>query len=154
MPDTKDQAKKKKDEQDKNDPKVIGFFCHWCTSTAADLAGTTRKAYPASIRPIRVMCTGTVDPVYVLDALVKGADGVWVSGCNLGECHYVSGNYKARRRIGIIKTILDVLGLDSDRVYLTWISASEGPLFAAWAKRITEEIEKKGRNPLADTLTT
>jgi F420-non-reducing hydrogenase iron-sulfur subunit len=147
MPDTK----KKKNE---NETKIIGFFCNWCTSTAADLAGTARKEYPASIRPIRVMCTGTVDPVYVLDALVKGADGVWVSGCDLGECHYVNGNYKARRRIGIIKTILDVLGLDPDRVYLTWISASEGPQFAAWAKRITEEIENKGRNPLADTLTT
>ena len=154
MPDTKEQAKKKKDEKDKNETKIIGFFCNWCTSAAADLAGTTRKTYPASIRPIRVMCTGTVDPVYVLDALVKGADGVWVSGCDLGECHYVDGNYKARRRIGIIKTILDVLGLDPDRVYLTWISASEGPQFAEWAKRITGEIEKKGRNPLADTLMT
>ena len=80
MPDTKDQDKKKKVEKGKDDTKVIGFFCHWCTSTAADLAGTTRKAYPASIRPIRVMCTGTVDPVYVLDALVKGADAVWVGG--------------------------------------------------------------------------
>ena len=81
MPDTKDTGKTdKKAKKDKDDKKIIGFFCHWCTSTAADLAGTTRRAYPASIRPIRVMCTGTVDPAYVLDALVKGADGVWVGG--------------------------------------------------------------------------
>ena len=142
------------EDEKKGEPKIIGFFCHWCTATAADLAGTIRKEYPASIRPIRVMCTGTVDPVYVLDALVKGADAVWVGGCDLGECHYVSGNYKARRRVGIIKTILDVLGLDPDRIYLTWISASEGPQFAEWARRITEEIEKRGKNPLADKLTT
>jgi F420-non-reducing hydrogenase iron-sulfur subunit len=80
MSDTKDHGKKKKDEQDKDSTRIVGLFCHWCTSTAADLAGTTRKAYPASIRPIRVMCSGTVDPVYILDALVKGADAVWVGG--------------------------------------------------------------------------
>jgi F420-non-reducing hydrogenase iron-sulfur subunit len=80
MKEKEEEKKKEKKSKDKDDKKVIGFFCHWCTSTAADLAGTTRKAYPASIRPIRVMCSGTVDPVYILDALVKGADAVWVGG--------------------------------------------------------------------------
>jgi F420-non-reducing hydrogenase iron-sulfur subunit len=138
----------------KSNTKIIGFFCNWCSSTAADLAGTIRREYPASIRPIRVMCTGSIDPVYIIDALVKGADGIWISGCNPGECHYINGNYKARRRIGILKTILDIFDLDPDRIYLTWISASEGPQFAEWARRITEAIEKKGKSPFSDAVTT
>ncbi len=139
---------------DGNDNKIIGFFCHWCTSTSADLAGTARRFYPASIRPIRMMCTGSIDPVYILNALLKGADAVWIGGCNPGECHYVNGNYKARRRIAIIKSILDVLGLDPERIYLTWISASEGPQFAEWARRIDENVNRKGKNPLAKAITT
>ncbi len=130
------------------DMKIIGFFCHWCTSTAADLAGTIREKYPSSIKPIRVMCTGSIDPIYILDAFLKGADGVWIGGCKPGECHYVNGNFKARRRIAIVKEILDVLGLDPDRIYLTWISASEGPQFAEWARRIDREIKEKGKNPI------
>jgi len=100
------------------------------------------------------MCTGSVDPVYVLDALLKGADAVWVGGCNPGECHYVSGNLKARRRIALIKAILEALGLDPQRLYLTWISASEGPQFAEWAKRIDEQSEQRGPSPFLGLKTT
>jgi len=133
---------------DKFDPVIVGFFCNWCTSTAADLAGTSRMQYPANVRAIRTMCSGSVDPVYILRALLSGADAVIVGGCAPGDCHYVSGNYKARRRIKALKTILKSLGLDDERVWLRWISASEGGLFAETMQEITEAMEKKGPNPL------
>ena len=131
------------------EPKIVAFMCKWCTSTAADLAGTTRLQYPANVRPITTMCSGTVDPVYILRALLSGADGVLVGGCHPGDCHYVSGNMKARRRVAIAKKILESLGLDSDRVWLKWISASEGRKFANTAAEITEEIRKLGPNPIS-----
>lgn len=130
------------------EPTLIGFFCNWCTSTAADLAGTTRLQYPPNIRPIRVMCSGTVDPVYVLRALLSGADGVIIGGCPPGDCHYISGNYKARRRIAVLKTILNTLGLEDDRIWVRWISAAEGIKFAATMREFTEEIKDKGPNLL------
>lgn len=130
------------------EPVVVGFFCNWCTATAADLAGTTRMQYPPNIRPIRTMCSGSVDPVYILRALLSGADGVIVGGCHPGDCHYVSGNFKARRKIAALKTILNTLGLDDDRVWLRWISASEGAKFAATMREVTEEMRKKGPSPL------
>ncbi len=132
----------------KFEPDLIGFLCNWCTATAADLAGTMRMQYPANIKPIRVMCSGTVDPVYVLRAYLAGADGVIIGGCKPGECHYISGNYKARRRMHILKTILGTLGLDEDRVWVKWISAAEGKKFAEVMTDFTEEIRKKGPNPV------
>jgi len=131
------------------EPKIIGFLCNWCTGAAADLAGTTRAQYPPNLHPIRVMCSGTVDPVYLIKALLSGADSVLVGGCHPGDCHYVSGNYKARRRIAMLKNIFESLGLDADRIWTRWISASEGPEFAAAVREITEETKKKGPNPLA-----
>ena len=130
------------------EPSLVGFFCNWCTSTAADLAGTTRLQYPPNIRPIRVMCSGAVDPVYVLRALCSGADGVIIGGCPPGDCHYISGNYKTRRRMAALKTILKTLGLDDDRVWVRWISASEGAKFARTMREFTEAMRKKGPNPL------
>ena len=130
------------------EPTLIGFFCHWCTSTAADLAGTTRLQYPPSIRPIRVMCSGTVDPVYVLRAWLSGADGVIVGGCPPGDCHYISGNYKARRRMTALKTILDTLGLEENRIWVRWISAAEGRKFAEIMREFTKEIKEMGPSPL------
>jgi len=130
------------------EPKIVGFFCKWCTATAADLAGVTRLEYPPNIRPIRVMCSGSVDMVYVLRALLSGADAVWIGGCHPGDCHYVSGNYKARRRVTVLKTILNTFGLEEQRVEIRWISASEGRKFAETAKEITEKIRKMGKNPL------
>ncbi|MFH1087519.1 MAG: hydrogenase iron-sulfur subunit [Chloroflexota bacterium] len=131
------------------EPKIIGFFCNWCTSTAADLAGTSRMQYPANIHPIRVMCSGTVDPVYLIQALLSGADAVMVGGCRPGDCHYVSGNYKARRRIATLKAIFQALGLDDRRIWTRWIGASEAVTFVEAMKEITEETRKLGPNTLA-----
>jgi F420-non-reducing hydrogenase iron-sulfur subunit len=135
-------------KEDQFEPVIVGFFCNWCTATAADLAGTTRMQYPPNVRPIRVMCSGSVDPIYVLRALLGGADAVIVGGCPPGDCHYVSGNYKARRRMSILKTILDTLGLENERVWVRWISAAEGAKFARTMKEITEETKKMGPNPM------
>ena len=135
---------------DQFEPIIVGYFCKWCTATAADLAGTTRRQYPPNIRPIRTMCSGSVDPVYVLWALLNGADAVIIGGCPPGDCHYVSGNYKARRRMTVLKTILDTLGLEGDRVWIRWISAAEGPKFARTMKEITEEMKGKGPSPLRE----
>ena len=135
------------------EPVIVGFFCNWCTATAADLAGTTRMQYPPNVRPIRTMCSGSVDPVYVLRALLGGADGVIVGGCPPGDCHYVSGNYKARRRMAILKTILATLGLEDDRVWVRWISAAEGAKFARTMNEVTQTIKKLGPNPIKNDWT-
>lgn len=135
------------EENKEFEPILVGFFCNWCTSTAADLAGTTRLQYPPNIRPIRTMCSGSVDAVYILRALLSGADGVIVGGCPPGDCHYVSGNFRARRRIAVLKTILDTLGLENDRVWLRWISAAEGQKFAATMREFTEKIKELGPSP-------
>jgi len=135
-------------EEDQFEPVIVGFFCNWCTATAADLAGTTRMQYPPNVRPIRTMCSGSVDPVYILRALLGGADGVILGGCPPGDCHYVSGNYKARRRMAILKTILATLGLEDDRVWVRWISAAEGAKFAKTMNEITQTIKKLGPNPM------
>ena len=130
------------------EPVLIGYFCNWCTAAAADLAGTSRIQYPANILPIRVTCSGSVDSVYVLRALLYGADGVIVGGCSAGNCHYISGNYKARRRLAILKTTLQTLGLEEDRVWVRWISAAEGQKFASIMREFTREMKGKGPNPL------
>jgi len=135
-------------EEGQFEPVIVGFFCNWCTATAADLAGTTRMQYPPNVRPIRVMCSGSVDPVYVLRALLGGADGVIVGGCPPGDCHYVSGNYKARRRMAILKIILATLGLEDGRVWVRWISAAEGAKFAKTMNEVTQAIKKLGPNPI------
>jgi len=131
------------------EPKIIGFLCNWCTASAADLAGTTRAQYPPNLHPVRVMCSGTVDPVYLIKSLLSGADAVMVGGCHPGDCHYVSGNYKARRRMAMLQNIFESLGLDANRIWTRWISASEGPEFAAAVREITEETKKQGPNPLS-----
>ncbi len=135
-------------EEDQFEPVIVGFFCNWCTATAADLAGTTRMQYPPNVRPIRTMCSGSVDPVYILRALLGGADGVILGGCPPGDCHYVSGNYKARRRMAILKTILATLGLEDDRVWVRWISAAEGAKFTRTMNEVTQTIKKLGPNPI------
>jgi len=133
-------------KEDQFEPVIVGFFCNWCTATAADLAGTTRMQYPPNVRPIRVMCSGSVDPVYVLRALLGGADAVIVGGCPPGDCHYVSGNYKARRRMAILKTVLATLGLEDERVWVRWISAAEGAKFARTMNEVTQKTKKLGPN--------
>ena len=144
--DNKEEAKLPEEEKE-FEPVLIGFFCKWCTSAAADLAGTTRLQYPPNIRPIQVMCSSAVDPVYVIRALLSGADGVIIGGCPPGDCHYVSGNFRARRRLAMLKTTLKALGLDDDRVWVRWISAAEGPKFAETMREFTEEMKKKGPSP-------
>jgi len=137
-----------------HEPKIIAFLCNWCTYTGADLAGTSRLQYPPNVRIIRLMCTGSVDTIYILKALMEGADGVLIGGCHPGDCHYQTGNYKARRRVAIIKRILETFGFDEERIWLRWISASEGKLFADTVSEMVETLKAKGPNPAAlDWLT-
>ncbi|KPJ60826.1 MAG: methyl-viologen-reducing hydrogenase subunit delta [Latescibacteria bacterium DG_63] len=131
------------------EPKLVGFLCRWCTYQAADLAGVGRRRYPPNLVPIRVMCSGRVDPLFVVRAYLKGADGVFVGGCHPGDCHYVEGNLKARRRFGIIQTVFSTLGLEPERLRLAWISASEGQKFATQMNDFNRSIEKLGQNPSA-----
>jgi F420-non-reducing hydrogenase iron-sulfur subunit len=130
------------------EPNIIGFLCNWCSYAGADLAGTSRMKYPANVKTIRVMCSGRVDPVYVLEALKKGADGVLIAGCHPGDCHYQSGNYKSNRRIKLLKKMLNELGIEPDRVRFEYVSASEGKKFADLICEMTEDIRKLGPNPL------
>ena len=130
------------------EPIIVAFLCNWCTYTGADLAGTSRIQYPPNVRIIRLMCSGAVDPVYVLKALLDGADGVLIGGCWPGDCHYQTGNYKARRRVAILKETLKQMGLEDDRLWLRWISASEGQLFADTITEMTAAIKKMGPNPM------
>jgi F420-non-reducing hydrogenase iron-sulfur subunit len=129
------------------EPKIIGFLCNWCSYTGADLAGVSRLQYPPNFIPIRVMCTGAVDPVYVIKALLEGADAVLVAGCHPGDCHYLSGNYKARRRIVILKKLMEDIGLEERRVRLEWISASEGQKFADTVNEMVKETKELGPSP-------
>jgi coenzyme F420-reducing hydrogenase delta subunit len=134
------------------EPTMIAFVCNWCTYTAADLAGTSRLTYPKNVRLIRMMCTGMVDPKYIIKALLEGADGVLVSGCHPGDCHYVNGNLKARRRIKLLKEILPRFGFDEGRVKLTWIGASEGVDFAKTIKEMVAEIKALGPNEVKQQM--
>ncbi len=130
------------------EPRIVAFLCKWCSYTAADLAGTTRQQYPPNVRIIPLMCTGSVDPIYVLKALMDGADGVLIGGCHLGDCHYQSGNYKVRRRVAILKAVLWQMGFGDDRVWLRWISASEGKLFAETITEMVGSLKTLGPNPM------
>jgi coenzyme F420-reducing hydrogenase delta subunit len=128
------------------EPTIIAFVCNWCTYTAADLAGTSRLSYPPNVRLIRVMCTGMVDPKYPIKALLEGADAVLISGCHPGDCHYINGNFKARRRIKLLKEILPLYGFEPERVALTWIGASDGIQFADTIAQLVRKIKKIGPN--------
>ena len=134
--------------KEKFEPSIVGFLCNWCSYAGADLAGTSRLKYPANIKTIRVMCSGRVDPVFILKALKDGADGVLIAGCHPGDCHYHSGNYKANRRVKLLKKLLAELGLESGRVRFEYISASEGKEYASIVTEFTDEIKKLGPNPL------
>ena len=129
---------------DNYQPVIVAFVCNWCTFTAADLAGTSRLKYPPNVRLIRMMCSGMVDPTYVLKAFFEGADAVLIGGCHPGDCHYINGNYKARRRVALIKEVLKHYGLEEDRVWLRWVGASEGNIFADTVKEMTEKVKALG----------
>ncbi len=134
------------------EPRIVGFLCNWCTYTGADLAGTARVKYSPNIRSIRVMCSGRVDPVFVIKALFEGADGVLIGGCHPGDCHYLEGNYKALRRYLLLKRILPEYGIEAGRVRLEWVSASEGERFGHVVDEFTEEIRKLGPLAIKESL--
>jgi coenzyme F420-reducing hydrogenase delta subunit len=126
------------------EPTILAFVCNWCTYTAADLAGTSRMVQQPNLRLVRMMCTGMVDPKYIVKSLLSGADGVLVSGCHPGDCHYINGNYKARRRVKLLNEILPQFGIEKGRVKLTWVGASEGNEFAATVNSFINEIRDLG----------
>ena len=139
---------RKKQINNEWEPKIIAFLCNWCSYAGADLAGTSRLQYPPYIRIIRVPCSGRINPIYIINALMDGADGVMVSGCHPGDCHYLAGNLYARRRFTVLKKMLTTVGIEPDRVQFTWVSASEGNRFADVVREVTENIVKLGPNPL------
>ncbi|MBS7247444.1 MAG: hydrogenase iron-sulfur subunit [Candidatus Jordarchaeales archaeon] len=132
------------------EPLIVAFLCNWCSYAGADLAGMSRMEYPANIRVIRVMCSSRVDPAHVLYALKRGADGVLVSGCHPGDCHYINGNHRAKRRIILLKELLRQMGVEPERVKIDWVSASEGERFTRIVKEFVEELRKLGPNPLKE----
>jgi F420-non-reducing hydrogenase iron-sulfur subunit len=125
-------------------PRIVAFFCNWCTYTAADLAGVSRLKYAPNVRVIRVMCSGRIDPQFVMDAFAHGADGVLIGGCHPFDCHYVEGNYKCLRRFKMLKRMLQELGFEDGRLRLEWISAAEGEKVKRVINEMTEEITKLG----------
>ena len=125
-------------------PRIVAFFCNWCTYTAADLAGVSRLKYAVNIRVIRLMCSGRVDPQFILDALARGADGVLIGGCHPGDCHYVEGNYKMLRRFQMLKRMLKDLGIEEERVRLEWISAAEGEKVKRVVNEMVGQVQKLG----------
>jgi len=132
-------------QNDGYEPKIIGFLCNWCSYAGADLAGVSRIQYPPNIRIIRVMCSGRIDPAFVLEAFKDGADGVLVAGCHLpSDCHYISGNFKAMRRINLLKRVLKDFGIEPERLRLEWVSASEGDKWAAVVKSMVDDLKRLG----------
>ena len=126
------------------EPKIVAIVCNWCTYAGADLAGISRIQYPPNVRIIRVPCTGRINPFYVLKALQEGADGVLVSGCHPGECHYITGNLMARRKFAALKSFLNYIGVEGDRTLFTWVSASEGDRFAQVIRGVTDAVRELG----------
>jgi len=126
------------------EPRIVGFLCNWCSYAGADLAGVSRIQYPPTLRIVRVMCSGRVDPIFIIEAFRSGADGVLVAGCHPGDCHYLAGNYKTERRVVMLKRLFEQFGLEPERLRLEWVSASEGDRFATVIKDMTEEIKKLG----------
>jgi F420-non-reducing hydrogenase iron-sulfur subunit len=129
-------------------PKIIGILCNWCSYAGADLAGSARTQYPPDVRIIRVMCTGRVDPLFILKAFVDGADGVLVSGCHFGDCHYLEGNYKAAKRMFVMKSLLKGIGLEDKRLRMTFVSASEGAKWAKVIEDVVNTVKELGPSPI------
>lgn len=129
------------------EPKIIGFLCNWCSYEGADAAGRARKAYPANLRVVRVMCSGRVDPQFILEAFKEGADGVMILGCHPGDCHYKEGNLQMLKRYAILKRVLSQFGIEEDRLKLDWISAGEGDKFVKVVCEMTERMRQLGPLP-------
>jgi len=128
----------------KREPRILAFLCNWCSYAGADLAGVSRIQYPPNVRVIRVPCSSRINPLFIVKALQQGIDGVLVAGCHPGDCHYISGNFVARRKFAIIKSLLEYLGIEKDRVQFAWVSAAEGARFAEVVKGITEKVGRLG----------
>jgi F420-non-reducing hydrogenase iron-sulfur subunit len=128
------------------EPQILGILCKWCSYTGADLAGTSRFTYPANVKIVQVPCSGRVDPVMIFKAFVEGYDGVLISGCHPGDCHYGTGNYHARRKLAVARRLLNFVGINYDRMHFTWISAAEGKKFAEECTQFTQQLRD-----LADT---
>ncbi len=126
------------------EPTIIAFLCKWCSSAGSDLAGVSRMEYPPNVTPIQVMCSGSVSPLYVLSAFNRGADGVLVSGCHPGDCHYIKGNYYARRKLGLVKKLLEYVGLEPERFQMSWVSAAEGQKYTRVIKDFVNELKPLG----------
>jgi F420-non-reducing hydrogenase iron-sulfur subunit len=135
------------------EPTIVAFTCTWCTYLAADLAGTSRMGYPANLRIIRTMCSGRIDPQFVLSAFRWGADGVLIGGCHPGDCHYQEGNYKALRRFKLLKKLAAELGIEDERLRLEWISASEADKFRDVVNDMVEKLRRLGPRSQAQPLT-
>lgn len=127
-------------------PNIVGFLCNWCSYAGADLAGTSRVNYPPYIKVVRVMCSGRLNPLLLIYALLEGADGVLVSGCHPGDCHYKHGNFLARRRVTIARELAEFIGIDPRRIQMSWVSASEGNKFAEVVEKVTNTIKELGPN--------
>jgi F420-non-reducing hydrogenase iron-sulfur subunit len=126
------------------EPKIVAFVCTWCTYAGADLAGTSRLQYPANVRVVKFPCTGRIDPLFILRAFQKGADGVLVSGCHPGDCHYMAGNFHARRRFAAFRTLLEFIGVDLNRLQFSWVSAAEGGKWVEVVTELTERVRAMG----------
>lgn len=131
-------------EADNWEPRIIAFLCSWCSYAGADLAGVSRLQYPANIHIVRVPCSGRVNPFYIVKSLQEGWDGILVSGCHPGDCHYLSGNYYARRRFAVLKKLLEYIGIEEGRIHFSWVSAGEGGKFADVATEVSEAVKKLG----------
>jgi F420-non-reducing hydrogenase iron-sulfur subunit len=132
------------DKSEVFEPRIVGFLCKWCTYSGADLAGTSRMKYPPNVVPIRVMCSGRVDPTFVLTAFAKGADAVFIGGCHPGDCHYLEGNYKALGRYLLLSRMLEQFGIEKERFQLAWVSAAEAKRFVDVVTKLTEEVRALG----------
>ncbi|MDX9906144.1 MAG: hydrogenase iron-sulfur subunit [Bacteroidales bacterium] len=133
-------------------PTILAFLCNWCAYTGADLAGTSRMKYAHNVRIVRVMCSGRIEPTFVLEAFRNGADGILICGCHPGDCHYQSGNYKCLRRYHLLKKYLVQMGIEEQRLSLEWISASEGRQFASLIDQYTEILKELGPSKIYETL--
>lgn len=130
------------------EPKILGFLCNWCSYAGADLAGVSRIQYPTNLRVVRVMCSGRIEPEFVVEALEKGVDGVIITGCHPGDCHYQTGNYQTERRFNALKEALSYTSIEPERIRLEWVSASEGSRFGEVVSDFTEQIRNLGPNPI------
>jgi len=126
------------------EPKIVAFLCKWCSSAGSDLAGVSRMEYPPNVVPIQVMCSGSISPLYILSAFNRGADGVLVSGCHPGDCHYIKGNMYARRKLALVKKLLEHVGLESQRFQMSWVSAAEGQKYTQIIKDLVQQLKPLG----------